>query len=243
MTPKGLLNLVIILLAIIIIAVAGYFIFIKSLISNPNNQPIIDNQPTTETEVLNETLPLKAINCNYSKTLLSSLNDNVQSPLSISLSLASPCPSTTGAMVGKITTRLDKSDGLDVKAINITLKTEGNIATTDPKTYSISNLGLTTKDINLSITKPGMGLVTINAEGIKNNGDRNEGLGSSDSLFFLLTEDGDFLFNRSGYLILEQEKLTKDFEAGLINKSQYDQETTKLMSGNHTYICSKITCY
>jgi len=252
MNQKGFINIILVVVIVAIVAVVGYFTLVKKSPSTPDRQQIVNNTPppsagskTPKGNPPPATQKKLTIHCNSGKTLPASSGGNVQSPLSVSLSLASPCPLTDGTIDGKISTSLyvNSAYPIDVKTISVVLSAEGNITITSPKTYSINNFALTTKDIKLLITGPGMGTLTVRASGIQNNGRRNEGVGSRDDIFFLLADDGDFIVSRSSYFELERAKLTNDLESGVINKLRYDQETQKMLEGKHTYICSQITCY
>ncbi len=253
MNRKGFVNIILVVVIVTIVTVAGYFALVKKSPSMPNDQQTINNTPppSVEGKTPKDNPPPIAqkkitIHCNPEKKLPpSSGSGNVQSPLSVSLILLSPCPLADSTMDGQIKTSLynNSTYPLDVKTISVILSAEGNIAITSPKTYSIDDFILTTKDIKLLVTGPGMGSLNVHADGIQNNGNKNEILGSSDSAFFLLASDGEFIVSRSSYFELERVKLTNDLQAGLIDKSKYDAEFRKMLEGKHTYVCSQITCY
>ena len=145
----------------------------------------------------------------------------------------------TEEQVKQIKDILQSRDGKVGSDVEVTFTPEGNVNMVSPKTYTINDLVSnrpTTKNVELRITGPGMGSLKV-------HGDEIGFWGSSNSIFFLLAQDGDFIVNRSSYFYLETEKLTHDLQSGLITKSKYDEESRKMLEGKHTYVCSQIICY
>ncbi len=175
-------------------------------------------------------------------------------PLLVNISLTSPC-SLLDRYTATMTQSCSLGNGImnvritigsrdpNIKTAEAILTPEGNVGVQGSKTYTGDfATDIMIKDIQLNITGPGMGSLRVLVNSIDNNGKKIEMRGGADSIFFLLTQDGDVLVNQSGYFELERAKLTDDLQTGRINKSKYDEEWNKMTGFGHTYVCAQIKC-
>ena len=243
MNRKGFATIPVIILIIALVAIAGYFVVVKTLPSTTKQPELTNNTPppSVEDKIPKNTPPpiaQKKLTIHCKPAVLPNSQGDVVF-LGFELSLVTPCPTDEGVIKARAT--VSGPLGSDQRTINLSFLQQGNVAQVGEKVYSFefSNQPVA-RNVDLQIT--GHGMVSLDARANVVVDGKDIG-GGADSIFFLLASDGEFIVSRSSYFELERTKLANDLQARLIDKTKYDQEMQKMLEGKHTYICSQITCY